>query len=145
VDQFPAYLANHAAPGASLPPVASRFTVDMFGAGGVKTIHNDQEAAEREGLAAPIAVGPQVAALIFRMMRSAFGEGWIKGGRCSLTFRRPTPVNVFAVARGVLKSRTTDPDGKIRLEFDVWVETADGEKTVVGTASGVVPAPHRES
>lgn len=139
MDQFATYLREHAAPGAALPPVASRFTIDMFGAGGVKTIHNDQEAAEREGLPAPIAVGPQVAALIFRMMRSALGEGWISGGRCSLTFRRATPVDVFAIARGVLKSKTPEADGNVRLEFVVWVEIANGEKTIVGTASGIVP------
>lgn len=125
--------------GASLPPVSQRFSLDMFKTGDIKTIHNDQAAAEREGLKAPIAVGPQVAALIFRMMRSAFREHWTVGGRCSLTFRRATAADAFATARGVLRSKTLEGDG-VRLEFDVWVETADKEKTIVGTASALVPA-----
>ena len=125
--------------GASLPPVSQRFSLDMFKTGDIKTIHNDQAAAEREGLKAPIAVGPQVAALVFRMMRSAFRENWITGGRCSLTFRRATAADAFATAHGVLKSKTLEGDG-VRLEFDVWIETEDKEKTIVGTASALVPA-----
>src|SRR2546429_497407 len=77
------YPTEHPVLGTYLPPVASRFTADMFKGGDIKTIHNDQAAAAREGLSAPIAVGPQVAALIFRMMRGALREGWIRGGRSS--------------------------------------------------------------
>jgi acyl dehydratase len=124
--------------GTSLSPVSTRFTIEMFKSGDVKTIHNDQAAAEREGLAAPIAVGPQVAALIFRMLRNALREGWICGGRSSLTFRRPTPVDQTTVANGVLTGKAKEGD-QVRLEFDVWVELPDGEKTIVGTASGLVP------
>lgn len=124
--------------GAPLSPVSQRFNLDMFKSGDIKTIHNDQAAAEREGLKAPIAVGPQVAALIFRMMRSAFREHWVVGGRCALTFRRATAADAFATAHGVLKSKTAEGD-KVRLEFDVWIETEDKEKTIVGTASALVP------
>jgi hypothetical protein len=110
----------------------------MFGAGGIKTIHNNQEAAAREGLMAPIAVGPQVAALIFRMMRENLREGWITGGRCSLTFRRPTPVDQTAVAYAVLTAKEAEGPDHLRVQFDVWVQLPDGEKTIVGTASGLV-------
>ena len=58
--------------GYSLPEIARQFSIDMCHAGGAKTLHNDQAAAEIEGLSGPIAVGPQVAALIFRMMRLSF-------------------------------------------------------------------------
>lgn len=132
-------LLNDSTPiGTELPLVAGRFTVEMFTAGGIKTIHNDQAAAEREGLAAPIAIGPQVAALIFRMLRSTLREGWIVGGRSALTFRRPVPIGDLVVARGVLTGR--EPDGEdVRLTFDVWVELPDGTKPIVGSASGLVP------
>jgi acyl dehydratase len=124
--------------GSQLQSVTTTFSVDMFASGGIKTIHNDQEAAEREGLSAPIAVGPQVAALIFRMMRESLGEGWISGGRCALTFRRPTPVDQTAVAHGILKSKTPEGSDRFRLEFDVWVQLPNGEKTIVGNASGLI-------
>lgn len=124
--------------GTALAPVSQRFSVDMFRTGDIKTIHNDQAAAEREGLKAPIAVGPQVSALIFRMMRSAFRQYWIVGGRCSLTFRRATGANAFATAKAVLRSKSLEGGG-VRLEFDVWVENEASERTIVGTASALVP------
>lgn len=124
--------------GYELPSVARRFNISMFAAGGMKTIHNDEEAARAEGLAGPIAVGPQVAALIFRMMGLCFGAGWIVGGRNALTFRRPVGVNDFCVARGVVQSKTPEGDHHIRVTCDVWVETEQGDKAIVGTCSGLV-------
>ncbi|MCZ6874082.1 MAG: MaoC family dehydratase [bacterium] len=124
--------------GYELPPIARRFNISMFAAGGVKTIHNDEEAARAEGLEGPIAVGPQVAALIFRLMGLCFGAGWIVGGRNALTFRRPVGVNDFCVARGVVQSKTPEGDHHIRVTCDVWVETEQGDKAIVGTCSGLV-------
>ena len=124
--------------GYELPPVARRFNVGMFGAGGVKTIHNDQAAAEAEGLREPIAVAPQVAALVFRMMRMCFEAGWIVGGKSELTFRRPVGVNDFCVAKGTVVEKLPEADGKTRVVCDVWVETEKGVKAIVGTCSGVV-------
>ena len=124
--------------GYELPPIARRFNISMFAAGGIKTIHNDEEAARAEGLEGPIAVGPQVAALIFRMMGLCFGAGWIVGGRNALTFRRPIGVDDFCVARGVVQSKTPEGDHHIRVTCDVWVETEQGEKAIVGACSGLV-------
>ena len=124
--------------GYELPPIARRFNISMFAAGGIKTIHNDEEAARAEGLEGPIAVGPQVAALIFRMMGLCFGAGWIVGGRNALTFRRPIGVDDFCVARGVVQSKAPEGDHHIRVTCDVWVETEQGEKAIVGACSGLV-------
>jgi hypothetical protein len=124
--------------GYSLPEIARQFSTDMFHAGGVKTLHNDQAAAEIEGLSGPIAVGPQVAALIFRMMRLCFEGGWFTGGRSDLIFRRQMGSNEFAVAKGVVKSIEPE-DNKLRIICDVWVESKSGEKPIVGTCSGLVP------
>ena len=46
--------------------------IEQFKKGLEKTIHNDDEAAKREGLPAAVAVGPQVAALIFRQLLMTF-------------------------------------------------------------------------
>jgi 3-hydroxybutyryl-CoA dehydratase len=124
--------------GYELPPIARRFNRSMFAAGGVKTIHNDEDAARAEGLEGPIAVGPQVAALIFRMMRLCFGAGWIAGGRNALTFRRPVSVDAFCVARGVVQSKVLEGDRHLRVSCDVWVETEQGEEAIVGTCSALV-------
>lgn len=126
--------------GAELPPVARRFDVEMFAAGGAKTIHNDVEAAQAEGLPGPIASAPNVAGLIFAMMRLSFAEGWIVGGKNSLTFRRPVGVDDFCVAKGVVTAKLPDDAGKVRVVCDVWVETEHGVKAIVGTCSGLVDA-----
>ncbi len=132
------WMTEDVAVGASLPPVSRKFNIEMFAAGGAKNIHNDQAAAEREGLRAPIAVGPQVAALIFRMLRTSFGDGWVKGGTASITFRRPTFCDDFATAKGVVTEKSVDGDNWC-IACDVWVETQSGAKTIVGSASGLLP------
>ena len=127
--------------GFQLAPVSRQFDVSMFNAGGALTLHNDQAAAEAEGLDGPIAVGPQVAALIFRMMRSSFEAGWFVGGQSDLVFRRPLGSNAFATAKGYVHGKElTDEAGKIRVVCKVWVQSDTGEKVIVGTASGLVDA-----
>jgi acyl dehydratase len=123
--------------GTELPVFARRLRNEMFTSGDVKTIHNDDEVAQREGLSRAIAVGPQVAALIFRMMRTCFEKGWIAGGKVALTFRRPVWSNDFATARGVITGKAVEGD-KTRITCDVWIERADGEKAIVGICSALV-------
>lgn len=125
-------------PDRELPPQSLRLTKAMFGIGDVRTIHNDDEAAQREGLPGAIAVGPQVASLIFRMMRVAFGQGWIGAGKMALTFRRPISSEAFITARGRIVSKR--PEGEsIRVECEVWIEILEGSRVVVGSASALVP------
>ncbi len=130
------WVRDDIAVGAELIPLSKKFTLDMFQTG-IASIHNDVAAAKAEGLPGPIAVGPQVAALIFRMVRMAFGAGWVEGGRTALTFRRPTPCDAFVTAKGTVTATEIEGD-RTRVTCDVWVETAAGEKTIVGTASGLV-------
>lgn len=130
------WVTEDIAVGAELISVSRKFTLEMFKTG-IPSIHNDAAAAKAEGLPGPIAVGPQVAALIFRMVRMAFGAGWVEGGRTALTFRRPTPCDAFVTAKGTVTATEAEGD-RTRVTCDVWVETADGEKTIVGTASGLV-------
>ena len=117
--------------------MSKQLSIEMFKSGDVKTIHNDQAAAEREGLPAPIAVGPQTAALIFKMMSLTFAEGWYEGGKASVTFRRPIFCHEFITAKGVIKEKLPEGD-KTRLVCEVWIEKLDGTKAVVGTCSGLV-------
>ncbi len=124
--------------GDELPSVARQFRLDDFKRADEQTIHTDVEAARREGLEAPVAVGPQVASLIFRQLRAAFGKGWIEGGRCEVTFRRPVLVTDFCVARGNVTRTAPAGDGATRVDCDVWIENQRGEKVIVGTASGLV-------
>ncbi len=123
--------------GAALPEIAAQFRLEDFKKGDAKNIHTDMEAAQREGLPAPVATGPQVAALLFRQLRMAFGQGWIEGGKCSLRFLRPVYVNEFCVARGSVTQREPAENG-VRLHCEIWIENPKGQKVIAGTASGVV-------
>jgi acyl dehydratase len=126
--------------GDELPSIARQFRLDDFKRGDEQTIHTDAEAARREGLAVPVAVGPQVASLVFRQLRACFGKGWIEGGSCTLTFRRPVMVTDFCVARGVVTHVAPAPAGALQVACDVWIENQDGERVIVGSASGAVDA-----
>ena len=131
-------LLNSSTPtGCALPEIACQFRLEHFKRADERTIHTDMEAARREGLPAPIAIGPQVAALIFRLLRLGYERGWIEGGRCELTFRRPVYVTDFCVAKGLVTRRETTASG-VRLHCDVWIENQSGEKVIVGSASGPV-------
>lgn len=124
--------------GNKLPTVSKKFRLEDFKRGDEKTIHTDYEAAAREGLPAPVAIGPQVAALIFRQMRLCFGEGWVVGGKFDLSFRRPVFVTDFCVARGVV-TKTEEEGDKLRVHCDIWIENQKGDKVITGTTSGLVP------
>lgn len=130
-------ITRNVALGTELPKVSKLFSVDMFKHGDVKTLHNDQQAAELEGLPRPIAVAPQVSALIFRMMRMTFGEGWIVGGKGSLTFRRPVWSDDFATANGVITGTCLEGE-RVRVTCQVWVERGDGEHAIVGSCSALI-------
>jgi len=133
-----AILSEATPTGAQLPEVACQFTPAHFRRADEATIHTDMDAARREGLPAPVATGPQVAALIFRQLRDCFGRGWVEGGRCELTFRRPVFVTDFCVARGRVTTREDEGDA-LRLHCDVCIENGKGDKVIVGSASGLVP------
>src|SRR5665213_3567899 len=124
-------LTQQSAVGLELPEFACQFTLAHFKRADEATIHTDMEAAQREGLTAPVATGPQVAALTFRQLRLCFGSGWIEGGRCELTFRRPIYVTDFCVARGTVLRRE-ETGGTTRIYCEVWIENRAGEKVIVG-------------
>jgi len=124
--------------GTMLPSISMKFSTDMFKMGDVKTLHNDYDAAKLEGLPRPIAVAPQVAALIFRMMTTCFDSGWIVGGKGALTFRRPVWSDDFASAHGIINGKVMEGD-RVRVFCDVWIERSDGERAVVGECSALLP------
>jgi len=125
--------------GTRLPSLSMKYTTDMFKLGDVKTLHNDYDAARLEGLPRPVAVAPQVAALIFRMMSACFGSGWIVGGKGSLTFRRPVWSDDFASAHGKVVGKSVEGE-RVRVVCEVWIERSDGERAVVGTCSALCDA-----
>ena len=124
--------------GTELPQIARKFKLEHFVRKDEKTIHTDVEAARREGLEQPVAIATHVGGLIFHQLRVSFGRGWVEGGSCSLTFRRPVGVTDFCEARGVVTGRE-DVEGGVRISCDVWIVNQHGEKVVVGNARCTLP------
>lgn len=141
-------LASSSTPiGAPLPSVSiflskKRFTElqehHLIGRG--RNLHLDVEAAQQEGLPAPVATAPDLMAMAHRSALEFFGAGWVKGGRADLTCARPTYIGDYVTANGVVTGREQLPDGTERLLCNVWVENQRGEKKIVGTVSGIVGA-----
>lgn len=105
-----------------------------------RTLHIEPEAARQEGLPAPVAGGPDIMALTHRSALHFLGTGWLKGGKADLTVARPTFPGDYVTSKGFVKGIELTADGSLRLTCDVWVESQTGEKKVVGTLSGLVPA-----
>ena len=98
-------------------------------------LHVDQAAAAREGLKAPVAGAPDVVNLIFRSLVEFFGAAWLQSGGIALKVRRPVYADDFVTAKGIVTVNEAIDGGRRRVECDVWVENADGEKKVTGTAT----------
>jgi acyl dehydratase len=69
-------------------------------------------------------------------MMQFLAEGYIKGGRMSVSFTKPVIVGDTLTVRGRVKSREPEGD-RTRVTVEVSCENQDGVKTMIGTASGL--------
>ena len=123
-----------------LPPVRKEMTFDdmrLFSMWGNRNIHTDWEVAKKGGLPAPIAAGLMPHAYLSEMLTNFFGKNWLQGGKLSVSFLQYTLPGDVITARGRIKEKV-DKGSAIRFNCEVWCESLNGEKTVVGTASGLV-------
>jgi acyl dehydratase len=96
-------------------------------------IHYDADVARRRGLPGVVVNGPWKAALLSRLLTDWVGaNGTVVALRCE--YRRPDVVGAPLRARGTVTAVTRDGAYDV-VECDVWVENADGERSVVGTAT----------
>ena len=107
-----------------------------------RNIHSDAEAAQREGLPAPVISAPQIFSMVHRSMFLTFGIGWIAGGKIDLKMIRPVYPDEFTTVKGevVSISLETDADGhrRTRVECAVRVDKLNGEVCCAGRASALV-------
>ncbi len=103
----------------------------------IRTRHCDYEAAHATGTPAPIANGGQVALVLGELFIKFFREGYI-GGTLSFNLIRPTQLDDVLTARGVITDKRPEGD-RVRLDLDVWLENQNGDKILVGKASGLTP------
>ena len=125
--------------GEEVPPLRKTIQqrqIDCFSGVRPNSIHTDEAWARKKGFRAPLAQAMMSAAYASQLMVQFLGEGYIKGGRLSVSFTKPVIVGDTLTVRGRVKSRESDGD-RTRVSVEVWCENQDGVMTMIGTASGL--------
>lgn len=125
--------------GGELPPLTKTIAqrqIDCYSGVRPHSIHTDPEWAHKKGFRAPLVQAMMSTAYVSQLMMQCAGEGFVKGGRMSVSFIKPVFVDETLTVRGRVKSREAEGDGT-RVTVEVWCENQDGVKTMVGTASGM--------
>jgi acyl dehydratase len=127
-------------PGHELPSLVktiSQRQIDAYSGVRPRSIHTDEAWAHAKGFRAPLAQGMMSTAYVSEMMTQALGAGFVKGGTISVAFVKPVYVGDRLTVRGVVKEQRPERDA-VRVLVDVWCENQHGQKTAVGTASGLL-------
>jgi acyl dehydratase len=115
--------------------------IDMYSGVRARSIHSDEAFARAKGFRAPLAQGMMSTAYVSELMTGLLGAGFVKGGTMSMAFVKPVYAGDRLTVHGVVKDVQTDAI-PTRVVVEVWCENQHGEKTAVGTATGLLPAEH---
>lgn len=125
--------------GFTLPTITRTMTLDKAriyeGWPATKSRHCDYDAAHATGLPAPNINGAQVAHVLGELFIKFFGENYL-GARLSFNLVRQTQLDDSLTAGGVITGKEIEGDAT-RLLLDVWLENQNGNKVLVGKASGL--------
>ena len=125
-----------------LPPLTkpiSQRQIDAYSGVRPRSIHTDAEWARKKGFAAPLAQGMMSAAYVSEMMVQFLGEGFVKGGKMSVSFIKPVLAGDTLTMQGVIRETVAD-GARTRVVVEVWCDNRDGVRTMVGEASGSAAA-----
>jgi phosphate acetyltransferase/phosphate butyryltransferase len=100
-------------------------------------IHSDEAFARSKGFPAPLAQAMMSTAYVSELMTRFAGAGFVKGGRMTMTFIKPVLAGDTLTVHGVVKDAQPE-SGRTRVTVEVWCENQHGDKTAVGTASGLL-------
>jgi acyl dehydratase len=132
-------VAETVAVGEELPALTKEPTqrrIDVFSGVRPRSIHTDEDWARQKGFRTTLAQGMMSTAYVSEMMTRLLGPGFLKGGTLSMAFIKPVYAGDRLTVHGVVKE--TRPDGgRTRVVVEVWCQNQHGEKTAVGTASGL--------
>jgi len=126
--------------GQELPPLVKEIPqrkIDAYSGVRPRYIHSDEAFARAKGFRAPLAQAMMSTAYVSELMTRFVGVGFVKGGRLSMTFIKPVLAGDRLTVHGVVADRHPE-GGRTRVVVEVWCENQDGDKTAVGTASGLV-------
>ncbi len=110
--------------------------IDVYSGVRPRSIHSDEAWAHEKGFRTTLAQGMMSTAYVSEMMTRFLGAGFVKGGSMSLAFVKPVYAGDRVTVHAVVKETRPEGAGK-RVLVEVWCENQDGEKTAVGTASGL--------
>lgn len=117
----------------------SQRKIDAYSGVRARSIHTDEAWARQKGFRAPLAQGMMSTAYVSEMMTGLLGAGFVKGGTIAMTFVAPVYADDRLSVHGVVKDVRPEAGGT-RVVVDVWCQNQHGEKTAVGTASGLLLA-----
>ena len=126
--------------GRELPPLVKEIPqrkIDAYSGVRPRYIHSDEAFARTKGFPAPLAQAMMSTAYVSEMMTRFVGAGFVKGGRLSMAFIKPVLAGDRLTVHGVVKDKQPE-GGRTRVVVEVWCENQHGEKTAVGTASGLI-------
>jgi len=131
--------AKRLEPGEELPSLEKTIVqrqIDCYSGVRPNSIHTDAEWAKKKGFRAPLAQAMMSTAYVSQLMVGYLGEGFIKGGKMSVSFTKPVLAGDTLTVRGRVKSREPEGD-RTRVTVECWCENQDGVMTMIGTASGL--------
>jgi acyl dehydratase len=114
----------------------SQRRIDAYSGVRPRSIHTDEDWARQKGFRTTLAQGMMSTAYVSEMMTRFLGAGFVKGGTMSMTFVKPVYAGDRLTVRGVVKELRPESGGT-RVVVEVWCQNQRGEKTAVGTASGL--------
>jgi acyl dehydratase len=126
--------------GHEVPPLTKSIDqrrIDVHSGVRPRSIHTDPDWAKARGFKAPLAQAMMSTAYVSELMTRLLGEGFVKGGTMSMAFIKPVFADDRLTVHGVVKERREEA-GVTRVVVEVWCQNQDGDKTAVGTASGVI-------
>jgi acyl dehydratase len=132
--------------GQELPALVKELSqrrIDVYSGVRPRSIHTDEAWAREKGFRTTLAQGMMSTAYVSEMMTRLLGTGFVKGGTLSMAFIKPVYAGDRLTVRGVVKEMRAE-GGRMRVIVEVWCENQLGEKTAVGSASGLsysVPSP----
>jgi len=96
----------------------------------------DDEGARKEGLPGMILPGNMSLALLTKLLTDWIGASGAKLMRLGTTYRQPVQPDQTLTLQGFVTNTKADDRS---AEIDVWIETADADRLVIGTATVQFP------
>jgi acyl dehydratase len=126
--------------GQKLPPLEKELTqrhIDAYSGVRTRSIHTDEAWARAKGFRTTLAQGMMSTAYVSEMMTRVLGTGFVRGGTMSVAFVQPVYAGDRLTVHGVVEALRPEADAT-RVVVQVWCENQHGQKTAVGTASGLL-------